>query len=1341
MKRIVSAILLSATLLVQTAWPSAVASPFEQKTTPLSLSEQEPNNSPDGNERYLLEGGESFVFTGDVSGRGYIDDPIDYYSFQAKRTGYMSVKLQETATANLMVMDIVDESGNEMDNDHPNHLYEIDNVRLVEGHLYHVRVSVREDMVGSEFHYLLQVGFQAQPAPVDTFEPNDARESAALTTLGQSPAGKLEGTIDSAEDQDWYQFETTDSGYYNLHLHNVPEGVEYDFQLYNSNGEWLASTKNRPGKIMYNVHGSRGQTFFVQVYASRGYDPNDTYVLERTFTSSYNMEAGDMHEWNNSLQTASITTLGQSASGIGQGTIHVAEDQDWYAVELAQSGNFQVGLALAPTENYHIALYEADGDALYSTASFEEHEPKMLPYHFGARGDVFYVKVFTEAGYAAPHEDYEIEWIQIGGDSYEPNNTKASYTPTKLGQSNGASISATLHNQQDVDWYSLSAYTTGYFAIDMNRMPLAGYAMKLYDESMQEVGVSSLVNGKPQINDVFGKKGQPFYLKVYTEAIGSASPHPYEITMYVGGSSLTRNESESNDSFHTANMLKEEVDMLGSLSTSEDRDYFKFQAGGAGKVHFALEGPADRDYNLVVYDEDKKKIGESRMPGNQADYVFDVPVNNNEVYAVVYPAFGSQTGSQGGYRLKTFYRGVATDSYENNDTMAKATEASVTTGYPRTFNGTIHAAGDVDFYKVTNNELPYDLQLSLTGIPVGANYDISLFDNENNLVALSKNAANKDESISIIIPKNKTYYIKVFSADGGFHKDHAYQLTVKNGGTAPIIIVPGFGGTALFGNDPTFFGMEINLWMNLNIANTAKFLRQNYYSSKVEAEIGAHFRDREAGLWDIADVAPEYTLGGDDEYFKDMIKDLKAEGYVAGRTLFGLPYNFLRDNTEAAEALKKRIDLAIEKSGSSKVMLISHSNGGLVIKEAVYDPAYEQKVGKWVTLGTPWLGAAASMKAWIDGYDLDIPILPNSLGRELAMHSPSAYGLLPSDVYFRLTYGEVLKYNKKNSDVFGDYYPVYIEEYDQMADFLSKVNDGPGYLDFQERLLEKARYKHMFYYDYISTDIPLYIIFGDETRTIDGYTYDMPIYQESELADNEGTIIPLYVVGDGTVPLISSRGTSKHEVGTNNTTIYRVTGVTHMPLVKDERNRLQVKQILIFGNEDPVADLSLHARYNYTSLAYEQGGRAITTATAVETADKVTATVFAVPLKGAESVLTVTLKNGEQTIIRLNADNTYSVDKQAADVTIDSLGSNLWISTPVDQGTTLSWTGASLDGTRVYDLRNGVYLTSYEVQITNHYKAFTVINSVAQPNPLRGVHVEEKPVHETGASEAPAETY
>lgn len=1323
---LLTALLLSASLLVQSLLPGTMIFASNQQSLTYEYPEQEPNNTLEDNQRYPLQGGETFVFTGTVSGIGFEDDPVDYYPFEVAKSGYMTAVLKETATANLLHVDIVDDSENELDDDYLNPVNEQHNVYLEAGRQYFVRAAVRPEMIGSGFQYRLQVSFLTER--VDAFEPNDSKENAAVTTLGQSSSSKINGAIQSAADQDWYQFEADDTGYFKLGLQSIPDGAAYDFNLYTQDGIFLASTANRTEKMIHNVYGSRTQKFFVQVYSTNGFNELDGYELYRTFTSSYDIMAGDFYESNNTIGAASVTSFGQTQSELTQGTIHVPNDEDWYEVKLSQSGNFQVGLVYTPSPNYHMELYEEDGDLLYTTENSESHTPKQFGPIYGERDDIFYIKVFATRQEHTPTEDYEIEVTLIDGDAYEPNNTRETYSSSPLGRSNVEYITATLHNENDVDWYSVSPHAAGYFRAVMTTKPASGYQMKLYNENMQEVGTHTTINGQQAITDVFGMKGGAFFLKVYST--GGSSRNPYSIMVNVDYPNSWTTESENNNSFETANALIQGDEMRGTIPVSTDRDYYKLRASGAGTVHFSLDSPDRHDYNLLVFDENKNQIGEMIHRGTNSDYILDVPVNNNMFYVLVYPAFGSNVSSEYSYRLRAISYMSQGDPYENNDTIGRATEASVTdAARVKEFKGTIHSGADFDYYKVRNDSLPFDLQLTLAGIPAGTNYDMKVVDDAGNTIASAHNSGNTDESLSVVIPKNKTYYVAVFSSGGGFNKDVTYRLTVKKNGVVPIIIVPGFGGTALFGTDPSEDKL-INVWMNFGVSDTAKLMYQNYYDQAQEAEIGLHYKDLDAGLWDITDVAPESLMLDQDIYFRDMISDLKAQGYFAGFSLFGLPYNFIRDNTDASELLKRRIDHAMQKTGSSKVMLISHSNGGLIVKEAVLDPNYTNKVSKWVTLGTPWLGAPASLKAWIDGYDLDIPVLSDEVGRNLAMHSPSAYGLLPSRAYHDI-YGNVLSYYKRKN--FFEKELVKVDDYDKMVNLLTNVNKGQlsPYLNFREDLFERAQSKHNTMYDLAQTSIPLYIIAGYGMNTVGNYTYVQAISDVSEMADNGSIVIPNYVSGDGTVPEHSGRGTATHRVGTNNTKIYGVTGVEHMPLVKDPRNREQVKQILIYGNEAPTSGIRLESHY--------LDGKHTNYLTNPSAPQLVTATVFSIPLTGQESRVTLTLKNGEKTVIKLNADKTYFAEKQASHVTIDNVNNTLWIAAPVDLGTVMSWSGENLTGVKVYDLLNGMYRTSYKVTVTGTTRSFTVSNSVAQPNRFKGVTVEESGVYEE--SDAPTEAY
>lgn len=828
------------------------------------------------------------------------------------------------------------------------------------------------------------------------------------------------------------------------------------------------------------------------------------------------------------------------------------------------------------------------------------------------------------------------------------------------------------------------------------------YELQIYDEHMTLLAETA---DPEKLTKIFGIKDQKFYLKV-TSSQGSSQQQFYTIKIIHDVPLLTDPETEYNDALESANLVTLGRAVQGYISHNKDLDAYKIVMKGDGFINFVLENiPEGKNYGLSLYKGFSHTGLSSNRPGNQSEYILNVPVKNNDVFYVrIFSDQASHSDAANPYNFLVFPNVVPVDDQEYNDTKETATDAS---GTSKQFQGTIHSTKDVDYYRITNNGLPYELEVSLSNIPAGMNYELSLIDEAGVPLEASSHSGNGEERVTYIISKNKTYYVSVFSGDAkSMDPYHKYTLNFTNKGEIPVILVPGFGGSVIFNYDK--YRKETSLsWITFNVNFQAPTLSLD--RPEINNRFDVWVDDRDNGLWGISDISPVEDLFGQDLYLDLMINDFIGEGYVSGKTLFGMPYNFVRDNTESAQLLKNKIDLALSRSGANKVMLVSHSNGGLIIKEAIMDSGYADKVAKWVTLGTPWLGAPAALKAWIDGYDLDIPILNKHVGRELAIASPTAYGLIPSPSYMHLYSSSsvpVLSYNLKNEYGFQH---KNIKTFTEMYDFLKNVLKGQDdpYLNFREDLLDRARNKHATIYDLPHTDVPLYIISGDEMPTVGGYYYNQTVADISDLShDNsfnpfDEEVVPHYLYGDGTVPLYSSRGTPNFRIGTNNTTIYSVTGVKHMPLVRDDRNREQVKQILVYGNENPVADLQLVSSYQKGMLA---GGEV-----AADTSDSgVTATVLSVPLN-EEAELAITHENGEKSVVRILPNQTYIVERQAAGVTTNEVGGRLWLTMPVQAESSVDWSGSA--AIKVYDLQNSKYVTSFEVDSAAEGQSFKVSNS------------------------------
>ncbi|MDO8512148.1 MAG: hypothetical protein Q7S57_02655 [bacterium] len=117
--------------------------------------------------------------------------------------------------------------------------------------------------------------------------------------------------------------------------------------------------------------------------------------------------------------------------------------------------------------------------------------------------------------------------------------------------------------------------------------------------------------------------------------------------------------------------------------------------------------------------------------------------------------------------------------------------------------------------------------------------------------------------------------------------------------------------------------------------------------------------DKSGGKWG-------FVFGGN--YYKDLIKLLKKNGYEEGKTLFIAYYDWRKSAEDSAKNyLVPIVKEAKEKSGKNKVDIIAHSMGGLVSRSYIQSSGYGYDVLRLVMLGTPNLGAGSAYVAWEGG--------------------------------------------------------------------------------------------------------------------------------------------------------------------------------------------------------------------------------------------------------------------------------------------------------------------------------------------------------------------------------------
>jgi pimeloyl-ACP methyl ester carboxylesterase len=598
---------------------------------------------------------------------------------------------------------------------------------------------------------------------------------------------------------------------------------------------------------------------------------------------------------------------------------------------------------------------------------------------------------------------------------------------------------------------------------------------------------------------------------------------------------LVTYESESNNAFASANTLIAGDDIYGRISSSSDTDYYKVTFSQTGVANFWLgQVPSNTDYDLYVYDQNFNQVASSLRASNNDEMITAKTVTAGQPYYIKVVGYNSTFDANNYYDLRVTNSATpasGADSYENNNSFEAATGVNKT----GTYYGNIPYSTDTDYYRLSV-PLRSSFKLDLSNIPTGTDYDVKVFDANQNLVDYSMYAGTTAESLSLSLnPGN--YYVEVYPYTGSSASNYTLSLSTN---TIPVILLPGIGGSQLNANGSlTWFNVWDALLVNAPLKhNLALAPACSGCSDVVQkySDVSITVNDNNSGLDGITYLS-QYQLDMA-AYYRDFINDLKNTGYVPGVTLFGFPYDWRLDNRAHHNLLTSKISTALSASGASKVQLVAHSMGGLVAKDYLLsEPAQTAKVDQMITLGTPFLGAGMASKAvGFGGYNFGIPIVMDSTGEEIAKNSPAVYQLAPSAEYENQVRATLGRPTYRSYDIWGN--PTDYTHAQLNAKYPNAALAG----------LLDTRHSQ---WDTSYPNVKQYHIVGDQVSTVTAYNYwvikDILHWHYLE-----------YVMakGDGTVPFLSGS-----KPGSSSATMFYA-GADHMGLVKDAATRAKTIRLL-----------------------------------------------------------------------------------------------------------------------------------------------------------------------------------
>lgn len=218
----------------------------------------------------------------------------------------------------------------------------------------------------------------------------------------------------------------------------------------------------------------------------------------------------------------------------------------------------------------------------------------------------------------------------------------------------------------------------------------------------------------------------------------------------------------------------------------------------------------------------------------------------------------------------------------------------------------------------------------------------------------------------------------------------------------PLILVPGIAGSKL---EYAKSGTKLNgeefeegdeKWPR--IEDTALSLLDGHLEDLRLAPDGEQpYSDDPKYATEVGGIWREEKAFGEtfDEYQTTIATLTEEHEYTEGQDLFVFPYDWRKDigvRTDGASQSAKlldKIDRVRNDTGSEKVNILAHSQGGLVTLAALRNSKGSGKVDKVMTLGTPVLGATQSLAVFNRTDVPDELEPPDGIGNQYACFGPA----------------------------------------------------------------------------------------------------------------------------------------------------------------------------------------------------------------------------------------------------------------------------------------------------------------------------------------------------------------
>ena len=388
----------------------------------------------------------------------------------------------------------------------------------------------------------------------------------------------------------------------------------------------------------------------------------------------------------------------------------------------------------------------------------------------------------------------------------EQNNTIATADNyDRLGQT----ITGSISSASDTDYYKITSTTKGYLSFQLQHDKVSGrlstdiYSVAVCDAAGNTMYTMTSKKDEEKTESVnFGLDAGTYYLKVsgiqYMDASGSLTVQGANGETYKLKASWTNAdnwESESNDTYDTANTAVSGTTYSGDIRTYSDVDYFKTSLSANGYINVKLTHPVvsgqettnmfvlsvirkvDKDQYTEVYTTKIRggdtSISTPNLGLPKGEYYIKIAGTGNTTGTLL-----SGTSYPVNYDVCIIAKTASDREVESNDSAATAN--TVKNG--KTYYGSTSSSSDKDYYKIKMSKAGY-LQIKFghkNSQSTASCYNVVLYNKDNSEIYKFTNTGTETSYTSCKLGLDVgEYYVCVSQASTLYTGDYTICLTQK----------------------------------------------------------------------------------------------------------------------------------------------------------------------------------------------------------------------------------------------------------------------------------------------------------------------------------------------------------------------------------------------------------------------------------------------------------------------------------------------------------------------------------------------------------------------------------